>query len=161
MHSSLSLPAHLIVLVLHVHLTAIAEEPIPPVALFVLPNASLQKAEQTQSPSEPSRSHPPSSNQHQEEMSASSLAAAETGFVSPASIQAWESMNDLPVLQQILPPAELGGAAGWISENVWEPVFVPEVVKLGKVYVTGGIVTALKRKNLFCLLHPLVFAASW
>ena len=81
--------------------------------------------------------------------------------VSEASIQSFESMNGLSVLHAPERPTEPGGAAGWLNENVWDPVFAPEVIKVGKVKMTGGIIAAVKRKNPFCLLHPLVFAAGW
>lgn len=151
-------------------LTAQGDEPAPPVSLFALPGIPIQTAEQLQ----PARgSFPvtetntfslrsaPATDQGFDEMSVSSMATSDLGILSPVSIGTWESMNSLPVLSRIEQPEELGGAIGWVSENVWDPVFAPEVVKLGKIKVTGGVVAAIKRKNPFCLLHPLVFAASW
>jgi hypothetical protein len=90
-----------------------------------------------------------------------SVAASESNDDSEVSRHAWESMNDAPLLRQFAPEAERGGAIGWVQQKVWDPVFAPEVIEFGKVKMTGGIVAALKRKNPFCLLHPLVFAAGW
>ena len=70
-------------------------------------------------------------------------------------------MNGGAVLTYVEAPEELGGAAGWLTEKVWDPVFAPEVVKIGKVKMTGGVVAAIKRKNPFCLLNPLVFGMGW
>ena len=81
--------------------------------------------------------------------------------ISEISIQVYESMNGGPVLGRMEMPDESGGAIGWLQTEVWDPVFAPEVVKVGKVRMSGGVVTAIKRKNPFCLLHPLVFVASW
>lgn len=82
-------------------------------------------------------------------------------MLSEISIQAYEAMNGGRVLTYVEAPAELGGAAGWVTENVWDPVFAPEVVKIGKVKFTGGVVAAIRRKNPFCLLNPLVFGMGW
>jgi hypothetical protein len=70
-------------------------------------------------------------------------------------------MNGVPLLTQFEIPEERGGALGWFEASVWDPVFAPEIVQVGKVKMSGGIVAALKRRNPFCLLHPLVFVASW
>ena len=148
--------------------SVIAEEPVPDVKLFALPRAELREAVGSGDP------------EKDEIMAGSELsgtgkgagistgtkeefaAATESGTViSEARLTAFEMMNGRAVLSQAPRPAELGGAAGWVQQKVWDPVFAPEVVKLGKVKVTGGIVAAIKRKNPFCLLHPLVFAASW
>lgn len=150
--------------------TAQGDEPAPPVSMFALPKIPIQTAEQLQPARESSATveinalslgSAPALDQGHDEMSVSSVAGGDLGSLSPVSIGTWESMNGLPVLSQIEQPEELGGAIGWVSENVWDPVFAPEVVKLGKVKITGGVVAAIKRKNPFCLLNPLVFAASW
>lgn len=40
-------------------------------------------------------------------------------------------------------------------------IFTPEVVRVGKVPISGSIVTAIKRKNPLCLLSPIIFQLSW
>jgi hypothetical protein len=42
-----------------------------------------------------------------------------------------------------------------------EAVFVPEVIKVGKVSVSCSVITAIKRKNPFCLLNPMFVSLSW
>ena len=46
-------------------------------------------------------------------------------------------------------------------EKIVDRIFTPEVVHLGKIPITGSIVTAIKRKNPLCLLNPIVFQMSW
>ena len=148
-------------------ISANADEPVPDVKLFALPKAELREAvggdlgkEEIKEGSAVLAAGITAgiSTQTKEEFAVTS----ESGTVtSEARLSAFETMNGGAVLSQAPRPAELGGAAGWVQQKVWEPVFAPEVVKLGKVKVTGGIVAAIKRKNPFCLLHPLVFAASW
>ena len=136
-----------------------AEEPIPPLALFAVPAVELKTSANTNPPPLiESQSQETSTNASPEEFT---LTKETVAILDEASIQSFESMNGLPVLTAVERPAELGGAAGWLSENVWDPVFAPEVIKVGKVKMTGGVIAALKRKNPFCLLHPLVFAAGW
>lgn len=53
-------------------------------------------------------------------------------------------------------PRPEGGMA-----RVLDGIFTPEVVHVGKIPVTGSIVTAIKRKNPLCLLNPVVFQVSW
>lgn len=151
---------------------AIAGEPIPDVKLFALPKAELkQRPFTSDSPGapgqlvaileNPARESGPSGTSATISKGEFSVSSESGLAITESSIQSFETMNGGPVLTQLPRPTELGGAAGWVQKKVWEPVFVPEVVKLGKVHVTGGIVTAIKRRNPFCLLHPLVFAASW
>jgi hypothetical protein len=45
--------------------------------------------------------------------------------------------------------------------RVLDGIFTPEVVHIGKIPVSGSIVTAIKRKNPLCLLNPIVFQVSW
>jgi hypothetical protein len=75
--------------------------------------------------------------------------------------RAFEAMNGYPVLRQPAPAAETGGALGWLDQQVLEPVFRPEVVSAGSARLTDGLVAAIKRKNPFCLLNPLIFAVDW
>ena len=42
-----------------------------------------------------------------------------------------------------------------------DQVFRPEEIQVGKHYVSSSITTAIKRKNPFCLLNPIVFQVSW
>lgn len=135
----------------------VPHEAIPSLALFAVPKIELKTAASPAASSTGEVTHS-ASNQSDAELS---VAFQERPLVSEISIQAYETMNGEALLQRVERPAELGGALGWLETTVWEPVFSPEVVKLGKVKVTGGVVAAIKRKNPFCLLNPLVFAAGW
>jgi hypothetical protein len=42
-----------------------------------------------------------------------------------------------------------------------QAVFEPEVVHVGKTAVSFSVVTAIKRKNPFCLLNPIPIYISW
>ena len=42
-----------------------------------------------------------------------------------------------------------------------EGTFRPEVVHLGKTTMTCSLLTAIKRRNPFCLINPVVFQLSW
>jgi hypothetical protein len=42
-----------------------------------------------------------------------------------------------------------------------EAVFLPEIVRIGRVSVYCSLITAIKRKNPLCLLNPIVLGASW
>src|SRR5688500_5568687 len=110
----------------------------PPVTLFALPKIELRRevvpAVATVEEAE--------SAEAVEELSVTTEGSV---AVSEISIQVYESMNGSPVLGRMEMPDEPGGAIGWLQTEVWDPVFAPEVVKLGKVHVSGGIVTAIKR----------------
>lgn len=45
--------------------------------------------------------------------------------------------------------------------RIVDNIFTPEIVHIGKTPVTCSVVTAIKRKNPFCLLNPIFFQASW
>lgn len=51
------------------------------------------------------------------------------------------------------------------SENLLvratDAIFLPEVVRIGKVSVSCSVITAIKRKNPLCLINPIFFNASW
>lgn len=142
-----------------------AAEP-PPLALFVLPKVELKSTVLTNdthhavgaAPAETSGQSQQSDAPATEDFSLTKETAL---IVSESSVQSFESMNGGSILSAIERPVELGGAIGWLNENVWDPVFAPEVIKVGKVHMSGGVIAAVKRKNPFCLLHPLVFVASW
>jgi hypothetical protein len=134
------------------------EPPAPPLSLFVLPGATLKSSVETNQVSPKTKASATNAPQAGEFTATTEKA---TASVTESSVQAFESMNGQAVLTSVERPEELGGAAGWLSENVWDPVFAPEIIKVGKVKMTGGIIAAVKRKNPFCLLNPLVFAASW
>jgi hypothetical protein len=132
----------------------------PPVSLFVLPKVELRKevvAEVAAREAE-IKEERKAEGSGKEELSVTTEGAV---AISEISIQVYESMNGGPVLGRMEMPDEPGGAIGWLQTEVWDPVFAPEVVKVGKVQMSGSIVTAIKRKNPFCLLHPLAFVASW
>ena len=139
-----------------------SDKAVPPLTLFALPKVELKSTPGTNAPTAtgpivegtPTERADPASEGF-------SLTKESASIVSEASIQSIESMNGLSVLHAPERPTELGGAVGWLNENVWDPVFAPEVIKVGKVKMTGGVIAAVKRKNPFCLLHPLVFAAGW
>ena len=146
--------------------TSYSDEP-PPLSLFALPKVELRPTTNhvgTASPIETGQRSQLSEHSEPTDAPATedfSLTKETVAAISESSISSFESMNGGSVLTAPIPSSELGGAAGWLSENVWDPVFAPEVVKVGKVYMSGGVVAAVKRKNPFCLLHPLVFVASW
>jgi hypothetical protein len=75
--------------------------------------------------------------------------------------QRYEAMNGRPLLVRPEPQLDPGGAYGVLKKTVFDPITHPEVVKVGKAQITGGIVGALKKKNPFYLLNPLVFALDW
>lgn len=75
--------------------------------------------------------------------------------------QRYEAMNGGRLLVVPEPQFEPGGAYGVMKRAVFDPITTPEVVKVGKVQMTGGVVGALKKKNPFYLLNPLVFALDW
>jgi hypothetical protein len=135
----------------------------PPLALFVLPKVELKPAASTNHVGSAAPAETSTQSQKTEVPATEdfSLIKETPLIVSESSVQSFEAMNGGSVLSAVERPPELGGAAGWLSENVWDPVFAPEVIKVGKVHMSGGIVAAVKRKNPFCLLHPLVFVASW
>jgi hypothetical protein len=151
----------LLVLIL-IPLVLWADEP-PPLSLFALPRIELRSApSSTVAPTNQPASTETSTNSTTDLPAEDfSLTREREAILIEAGIQSFESMNGISLLSAPEPSYELGGAAGWLNENVWDPVFAPEVIKVGKVRMTGGIVAAIKRKNPFCLLHPLVFAAGW
>ena len=134
----------------------------PPVSLFAIPKVELRKEGVAEvrlvEEREITEGKQAAEGSEKEELSVTTERAV---AVSEISIQVYETMNGGPVLARMEMPDEPGGAIGWLQTEVWDPVFAPEVVKVGKVQMSGGIVTAIKRKNPFCLLHPLVFVASW
>ena len=130
----------------------------PPLSLLALPKVELRKATETMGAAAENQKESANSSQAREELTASTgIDASE----SEIGVKVFETMNGAPLLSQIEMPDEPSGAIGWIETRVRDPVFAPEVVKIGKVRMSGGIVAAIKRKNPFCLLHPLAFVASW
>ena len=78
------------------------------------------------------------------------------------AVQRYETMNGAPLLSApALREDPGGGAYGFLKSNVFDPITMPEVIKMGKVHLTGGLVSAVKTKNPFCLLNPLIFAVDW
>ena len=75
--------------------------------------------------------------------------------------QRYATMTGQPLLSAPLPRYDTGGAYGFVKNHVLDPITTPEVVKVGKAHLTGGLVGALKTRNPFCLLNPLVFAVDW
>lgn len=148
-------------------LTALAwtqaqSEELVPVKLFCAPTVSLRPQAETNALAitarEVSEGEIESKKHLVEELV---LSVERPATLSETSIQSFEAMNGGRVITYVEPPEEFGGAAGWIEEKVWDPVFAPEVVKIGKVKVTGGVVAAIKRKNPFCLLNPFVFGMAF
>jgi hypothetical protein len=82
------------------------------------------------------------------------------GMTPQASEQAFEAMNG-SILTQVEPEPERAGAIGWVETKVLDPILVQESIKIGKVHLTGGIVTAIKRKNPLSLLNPFVLGLDW
>ena len=141
-------------------MTSQASEP-PPISMLALPKIELRKPTDSTGASGESQKESARSidaSRDKEELTLSSVKADQD---SAARVQAFESMNGAPIFTQIEVRDEPAGAIGWVETQVWDPVFAPEVVKFGKVKMSGGIVAAIKRKNPFCLLHPLAFVASW
>jgi hypothetical protein len=129
----------------------------PALSLFAIPKVELRK-EQVSGVEMEEAEIKEEGGSEKEELS---VTTGRADVVSEISIQVYESMNGESVLGRMEMPDEPGGAIGWLQSEVWDPVFAPEVVKLGKVQLSGGVVAGIKRKNPFCLLHPLVFVASW
>ena len=126
-----------------------------PLSLFVLPKAELRKAPE---PKAVVMAPEKSTSDETEDMN---LSASRSAEVLEATVQGYESLTGEPLLTRVEMPDEPGGAIGWVETKIWDPVFAPEVIKFGRVKMTGGIVAAIKRRNPFCLLHPLVFSAGW
>jgi hypothetical protein len=78
-----------------------------------------------------------------------------------AAVQRYETLYGRPLLTPVPPRGDPGGAYGFLKNNVFDPITDQETVKVGKTHVTGSVVNAIKRKNPFCLLHPLIFAVDW
>jgi hypothetical protein len=133
-------------------------EPGPPMSLFALPKIELRKEAEAQGAAPGSKTKSASAAEEVEELTVS---AEGNTMGSETSVQVFEAMNGGLVLSRVEMPDEPAGAIGWVETKIWDPVFAPELVKLGKVQVSGGVVAAIKRKNPFCLLNPLVFVASW
>ena len=127
-----------------------------PASMFVLPKIELRKDVKAEVTDQISEKALPSA-----EVDEFAVSASKTAADSEADARIFEAMNGEPILRRVQTPEEPAGAIGWVETKIWDPVFAPEVVKLGKVEMSGGIVAAIKRKNPFCLLHPLVFVASW
>ncbi len=142
---------------------SVAADEAPPVGLFALPKVGLRPAAASTNQVSPAGSAAATESSKGSDGKTEDFSVTRTSavLVTEANVQAYETMNGGPVLRATERPVELGGAAGWLNENVWEPVFAPEVIKVGKVYMSGGVIAAVKRKNPFCLLNPLVFIASW
>jgi hypothetical protein len=77
------------------------------------------------------------------------------------AIQRYEAMTGSPLLAVPVPRDDPGGAYGVLKKSVFDPITNPEVIRVGKVQMTGGLVGAVKKKNPFYLLNPLVFAVDW
>lgn len=125
--------------------------------MLVLPRIELRSATDSSGPAAENQKESAKSVHEKEELTISADKIAE----SETNVQVFETMNGAPLLTQVEIRDEPAGAIGWVETRVWDPVFAPEVVKFGKVHMSGGIVAAIKRKNPFCLLNPLAFVASW
>lgn len=127
--------------------------------LFSLSSPGLRSFEQSAEPALPVEAEPAAAKTS----AAGEFSLSEQGVDSSMESlsQRYKAMNGSPPL--FLPPAvpERGGAIGWVEREVFDPIFIPEVVKIRNVRVSSSIITAIKRKNPFCLLNPLVFTASW
>ncbi|HTG45318.1 MAG TPA: hypothetical protein VK633_12375, partial [Verrucomicrobiae bacterium] len=86
---------------------------------------------------------------------------SETAEPIELSEQRYQAMNGGPLLTVPVFESEPGGAYGFLKSKVLDPITTPEVIKFHKVQITGGIVGAIKKKNPFYLLNPLVFAVDW
>lgn len=65
-------------------------------------------------------------------------------------------MNEHELLGQTR-AQEQGGALGWVERNV----LAQEVIQFKGVALGGSIITAIKRKNPFALISPIIFWAAW
>ncbi len=52
------------------------------------------------------------------------------------------------------------GFAGWAA-GALEDTFSPEVITIRRTKVSCSLVTAIKRKNPFCLLNPVFLYVTW
>lgn len=132
---------------------ALASEPIPELKLFQVSAPSLR----THSAPRPAQTA--SVDPLAGDLSVSTASSRETPIES--SIQHFEAMNGESFLKAPVFHAEPGGAYGFLKTKVFDPITTPEVIKLRKVQLTGGVVGAIKKKNPFYLLNPLVFAVDW
>jgi hypothetical protein len=62
----------------------------------------------------------------------------------------------------------MNGSSGFLgrqSESQFssgmERLFRPEVIRIGKMKVSVSLITAIKRKNPLCLLHPVFLNINW
>jgi hypothetical protein len=127
----------------------------PPVTLFAIPKIELRKGAVAEV-----ATREVGGMKADEAVEELSVTTGRSVAVSEISIQVYETMNGESVLSRMEMPDEPGGALGWLQTEILDPVFSLEVVKVGKVQMSGGVVAAIRRKNPFCLLHPLVFVAS-
>jgi hypothetical protein len=134
-----------------------ASEP-PPLSMLALPKIELRKEKEFSGAAAENQMGSENSSEDTEELT---LSAKRIAAESETRVRVFETMNGSPLLSQVEQRETPSGAFGWVETQIWDPVFAPEVVKFGKVKMSGGIVAAIKRKNPFCLLNPLAFVASW
>lgn len=84
----------------------------------------------------------------------STLARTDTGL-NEMDTQRFEYMNSRPFLRR-------EGKAVSDGPRIWsDTIFAPEVVRFKHLEFSGSLLTAMKRKNPLCLLHPLLFRVGW
>lgn len=126
-------------------------DPPPDPKLFTLPAPSLRPM------AAPNRIPPQTAAPALEDLNLTSESASTTDL----AIQRAEALTGRAILTCPEPQDDPGGAYGLLKSTVFDPITNPEVIKIGKVHITGGVVGALKRKNPFYLLNPLIFAIDW
>jgi hypothetical protein len=144
-----------------VRVAAVVEgaENVPAVNLFAFPSPVLRT--HTPEPAEPAPVRPALSPEKAapEPFSLSNAAVADADI--ELNMQRYSAMNGEPLLREPVYVPEPAGAIGWVQTKVVEPIFTMETVRVKKVFISGSIVTAIKRKNPLALLNPMVIAIDW
>ncbi len=115
---------------------------IPPVHLFSLPTAELRPKPESVNPDPAADSS----------LTLSATASNEARVEEAGRVLArYQWMNQTPALTRMDPT----------DSSPLERAFEPAAIKLGKLSLSGGLITAIKRLNPLCLLNPSVLSLDW
>jgi len=78
-----------------------------------------------------------------------------SGSLSGASLRIYERLNRAGYLTRPELPSEDR------LDRLVNTIFVPEPIQFRKVSVSCSIITAIKRKNPFCLINPIFLDVRW
>ena len=132
--------------------TCSAAEPVPELKLFSVPSIVLRT-------NVPASTVMPATNELASTLDFSLTSKTETPV--ELSMQRYEAMNGTSLMKVPEFQSEPGGAYGFVKSKMLDPITTLDVVQFKKVQFTGGLVGALKNRNPFYLLNPLVFAIDW